>query len=1028
MGGFNSWFDELRQVNADLLAAAKKAKADKFLRRSTVEKYAEPTHFVFELLQNADDQEAKRVQFRLLPDRAEFLHWGKPFKREDVERITRLGDSDKPNEIHKIGSFGIGFKSVFAVTERPEVYCELDDRPFAFAIEELIVPVALPPVPGRGKETLFLLPYSQQEGGDRSSEAAAQLTKCGPEVLMFLNHIEELVWEDSAGYGERYRCERRADGITVLERTAFGDRKKKSRSTAYRLFPQPVTLPDERPSEACVAFRLNAEGEAIGESGPAKLRVYFETEEQIGFRFRVHGPFKLTDNRANIMRSDPFNRQLIDDLSRLVVTALTVLRDEKRLVRETLNALPIPADDIAEGWTALAECIWQTLREQEVLPTAGAAYAYPASLWQGTQDLRAVLEDEDLTTLAGEDRSWAVSPGQRNSRIDRLLSHVGVEELTLDELLEQLEGAAQCADRLALWLASHDDAWIQKLYLLLNGVKGHQISRLRRLPLVRTADGEHVRANKARFAPAGDGADRDIEIQRVNLVAPGLLVGRKRMREEVTAFLRRIEVNDVNEEDYIWALLAQHYQSGCRISDVKAHLRHIERFAVWLAANPYKTSAFQGASLFLTDGSDELQEGEALYVDKPFRETGLAAVYGPQGPLADAKKPLAKRYRGTKGVQDFARALGVTQHLEPTRVSTYSHPERNDLWADYLRYGARRGNSTDVDWVIPDLERLLVKPDAAVSLCLWRSLQALERSYFFAKFRHAESYSLREKPASFVYQLRSFSWIPCASGGLRKPEDITEEELPAEFDTEDRTGWFEVLGLGNKAKRKAAEYQQQRQVVLGAGIPDELAERFQELSGEQKRSVLEAGFRELATRTPSQTAFPEREALNPERRVAGITERASMAPPKSYEIRERSVRTSDKDARELARPYLVDLYTNAANEMICQACHKAMPFRLADGSPYFEAPELLIEVTAELAENHLALCPTCCAKWRHARATSDSDVLKALRAAQAPEVTVRLAGEDTVIRFVKLHLDDVRTIASVTLVDESTCVAAAGDG
>lgn len=73
MMSFESWFDELRQVNADLLAAAKKAKADKFLRRSAVEKYAEPTHFIFELLQNADDQEAKKVQFKLLPDRAEFL-------------------------------------------------------------------------------------------------------------------------------------------------------------------------------------------------------------------------------------------------------------------------------------------------------------------------------------------------------------------------------------------------------------------------------------------------------------------------------------------------------------------------------------------------------------------------------------------------------------------------------------------------------------------------------------------------------------------------------------------------------------------------------------------------------------------------------------------------------------------------------------------------------------------------------------------------------------------------------------------
>jgi hypothetical protein len=64
------WFEKLRRVNADLLRAAKAAKAERWLHRSAIEKYADPTHFIFELLQNADDQEAKRVQFRLFPNRS----------------------------------------------------------------------------------------------------------------------------------------------------------------------------------------------------------------------------------------------------------------------------------------------------------------------------------------------------------------------------------------------------------------------------------------------------------------------------------------------------------------------------------------------------------------------------------------------------------------------------------------------------------------------------------------------------------------------------------------------------------------------------------------------------------------------------------------------------------------------------------------------------------------------------------------------------------------------------------------------
>jgi hypothetical protein len=56
----------------------------------------------------------------------------------------------------------------------------------------------------------------------------------------------------------------------------------------------------------------------------------------------------------------------------------------------------------------------------------------------------------------------------------------------------------------------------------------------------------------------------------------------------------------------------------------------------------------------------------------------------------------------------------------------------------------------------------------------------------------------------------------------------------------------------------------------------------------------------------------------------------------------------------LARPYLIDHYTNRAKEMICQACYREMPFRLPNGLPYFEAPQLLAEASSELVENHLA--------------------------------------------------------------------------
>ena len=83
--------------------------------------YTETERFVFELLQNADDQpeegELVNVKLKALDENLLFLHTGKPFNEADVESISSIGDSTKKNDIEKTGYKGIGFKSVFSVAE-----------------------------------------------------------------------------------------------------------------------------------------------------------------------------------------------------------------------------------------------------------------------------------------------------------------------------------------------------------------------------------------------------------------------------------------------------------------------------------------------------------------------------------------------------------------------------------------------------------------------------------------------------------------------------------------------------------------------------------------------------------------------------------------------------------------------------------------------------------------------------------------------------------------------------------------------
>ncbi len=277
---------------------------------------------------------------------------------------------------------------------------------------------------------------------------------------------------------------------------------------------------------------------------------------------------------------------------------------------------------------------------------------------------------------------------------------------------------------------------------------------------------------------------------------------------------------------------------------------------------------------------------------------------------------------------------------------------------------------------------------------------------------------------SLCIQLRNEPWVPQRGGDFVRPSYARAELLPDGFIFDPGWSWIKAVQFGKSIQLQNATAQaeaaatverqrRQEEAAEALGFEDaETARKLAEIPSDELKRMLAKWERQTAAHGSPE--FPKREAPNPERRAQGMAERARAAPQKTYDVRERSVRTSDKDARLLARPYLLDLYTNPADEMICQACHQAMPFRLTDGSPYFEAPEVLPEASAELVENHLALCPTCCAKWRHARGTADSEVLAALRSASTPQITVSLAGAPATIRFVQVHLDDLRTIMSVT--------------
>lgn len=76
---------------------------DGMLRRALeriIQLYTDKSHFVYELLQNAEDAEAKDIKFIQHADHLEVLHDGKPFTSANLQGLCDIGKSDKVDNLN----------------------------------------------------------------------------------------------------------------------------------------------------------------------------------------------------------------------------------------------------------------------------------------------------------------------------------------------------------------------------------------------------------------------------------------------------------------------------------------------------------------------------------------------------------------------------------------------------------------------------------------------------------------------------------------------------------------------------------------------------------------------------------------------------------------------------------------------------------------------------------------------------------------------------------------------------------------
>jgi hypothetical protein len=468
--------------------------------------YSERAHFIFELIQNAEDAGATELTFELFGDRLEVRHDGRPFTAGDVRGICGVGQGTKAEDLTQIGKFGIGFKSVYAYTNTPRIYSS-DEH---FRIEKYVRPYAVDPLDEPAAGTLFVFPFDRPEvpATVAVQEISAALRNLDVETLLFLRSIERVRTcgpQTAVAVLERQSTAHASSGRHVM----LTSRRDGGRSDEeWLVWHRQLDALGEPGHRVEIAFLARTEIDARylvrRESSP--LVVFFPTQKETFLGFLIQGPYRTTPARDNVPEHDPWNRALVRETASLLVDVLADLRDGGLLTVDILQALPLDAARFPPEtmFRALFDSARAAFIQDKLIPAAEGGYrgAREVRLARGA-GLRELLTPELLGELCENPGPLSfVHDSVTESRTPLLWRYLreeaGVAEVTPEAVVTRVTGE---------FLAAQPDQWIGRFYWFLyqhQGLwreprhPGDEPGPARAKPIIRLEDGVHVAPFDAR--------------------------------------------------------------------------------------------------------------------------------------------------------------------------------------------------------------------------------------------------------------------------------------------------------------------------------------------------------------------------------------------------------------------------------------------------------------------------------------------------------------------------------------------------
>lgn len=469
--------------------------------RIIINQYSDRTHFIYEILQNAEDAGATRINFKLEKDKLLVFHNGRPFNEKDIVGVCGIANGTKEDGT-RIGHFGIGFKSVYCYTESPYIY----SGDYHFIIKSQLFPEE---VPGKKDldyyETCMSLPFNKSDvPANIAFEEIknALIRKINAESILMLNNIADVKIEIQ-GHAEIIEINKQKNPLdknylknvfglsvqTTITNTFTGNYR--TNDTDYLYFTDANT--------EAVSIIFKEEEHELKPIKNSKIYAFFPTAKEAHQNFYIHAPFDTTPARDNFKEGAEYgkhNIKLVENIGKLIWFALTWMKDHKYLSVSGFNTVfPIyeyEKDDILYG---IYQNSINIIREEIILPTNNPHEFKRINeiFMPFAAVITEIFNDEDLRYLTSKrNNSWLAKEFTTDAYADIrkfLLNNFRIQTLEWKDIVPKID---------AFFLKKKSTMWIETLmariesYCVKYGYNDGRHFDASKIPFVKITSGDYI--------------------------------------------------------------------------------------------------------------------------------------------------------------------------------------------------------------------------------------------------------------------------------------------------------------------------------------------------------------------------------------------------------------------------------------------------------------------------------------------------------------------------------------------------------